>query len=218
MPWLAAARMAQSLLISSWRAELHPDNIDYIMADAEDCLATLIRIERARSSGACSGARGRLRRAAARAHATLAETMALRRARLGPALSLSYDEPVRLGLRQRRLADGRRRQSAPRRLQQRAAGRPRPSSRDSCALRPGPALDHQHPLPRGRGGRLRRPSVGAHAGRALGGDVRQLGQRGERRRHPDRARGHRKPRGRDHRARVPRHDGGNGGALARGAR
>ncbi len=95
VPWLAAARMAQSLLISSWRAELHPDNIDYIMADAEDCLATLIRLEEhdpAALAEALADACG----VSAREHATLAETMALRRARLGPALSLSYDEPVRL--------------------------------------------------------------------------------------------------------------------------
>ena len=46
VPDLAAARMAQSLLISAWRAELHPDNVDYILADAEDCFATLARARR----------------------------------------------------------------------------------------------------------------------------------------------------------------------------
>ena len=174
VPWLAAARMAQSLLISSWRAELHPDNIDYIMTDAEDCLATLIRLEEhdpAALSEALADACG----VSAREHATLAETLALRRARLGPALSLSYDEPVRLASGSGVWLTDVVGQSSPRRLQQRAAGRPRPSSRDSCALRPGPALDHQHPLPRGRGGRLRGPSVRSDARRAFGRDVRQLG-------------------------------------------
>ena len=52
VPELAAARMAQSLLISAWRAELHPDNVDYILADADDCFATLALLDAARSGGA----------------------------------------------------------------------------------------------------------------------------------------------------------------------
>ena len=95
VPDLAAARMAQSLLISAWRAELHPDNVDYILADAEDCFATLLRIDDhgpAALAVALAEACGVLRRP----HPPLAESLALRRARLGPALSLSYEEPVRL--------------------------------------------------------------------------------------------------------------------------
>ncbi len=95
VPDLAAARMAQSLIISSWRAELHPDNVDYILADAQDCLDTLIRLEQhdpTALASALAEACGVLRRP----HPSLAESLALRRARLGPALSLSYDEPVRL--------------------------------------------------------------------------------------------------------------------------
>ena len=45
VPELAAARMAQSLLISAWRAELHPDNVDYILSDAEDCFVTLALLD-----------------------------------------------------------------------------------------------------------------------------------------------------------------------------
>ena len=94
-PELAAARMTQSVLISAWRAELHPDNIDYILADQEDCFSTLARIDD----------RGAATLAAALADAcgmtgagdlSLADSLSLRRARLGPALSLSYDDPVRL--------------------------------------------------------------------------------------------------------------------------
>ena len=87
--------MAQSLIISAWRAELHPDNVDYILADAEDCLATLMLLEEhdpAALAAALAEACGMLRRP----RASLAESLALRRSRLGPALSLSYDEPVRL--------------------------------------------------------------------------------------------------------------------------
>ena len=96
MPDLAAARMAQSLLISAWRAELHPDNVDYILADAEDCFATLERLDGARPGGARRRARrGVRRRPRGR---TRPSTRASRSgaSRLGPALSLSYDEPVHL--------------------------------------------------------------------------------------------------------------------------
>ena len=92
VPELAAARMAQSLLISAWRSELHPDNLDYILADAEDCFATLTRLDEhdpAALADALAEACGVLRRP----HPSLDESLALRRARLGPALSLSYDEP-----------------------------------------------------------------------------------------------------------------------------
>ena len=95
IPELAAARMTQSVLISAWRAELHPDNIDYILADQEDCFATLARIDDhglATLASALADACGMHRRGTA----SLDASLALRRARLGPALSLSYDEPVRL--------------------------------------------------------------------------------------------------------------------------
>ncbi len=95
VPELAAARMAQSLLISAWRSELHPDNLDYILADAEDCFATLARLDAHDPAGladALAEACGVLRWP----HPSLDQSLELRRARLGPALSLSYDDPVRL--------------------------------------------------------------------------------------------------------------------------
>ncbi len=95
VPGLAAARMTQSLLISAWRADLHPDNIDYILGDADDCFETLERLDghdpdtlAAALAEACGSAR--------RTRPTLDASLALRRSRLGPAVSLSYDEPVRL--------------------------------------------------------------------------------------------------------------------------
>ncbi|MEI7761046.1 MAG: aminotransferase class III-fold pyridoxal phosphate-dependent enzyme [Thermoleophilia bacterium] len=95
IPELAAARMAQSILISAWRAELHPDNLAYIMADQEDCLATLARIDDhgvATLAAALTDACGLGRRTPP----SLEDSLSLRRARLGPALGLSYDDPVRL--------------------------------------------------------------------------------------------------------------------------
>lgn len=97
IPELAAARMAQSVLISAWRAELHPDNIAYILADQEDCFATLARIDNRGPSTLASelaDACGMHRRGTPSLE--LDASLALRRARLGPALSLSYDDPVRL--------------------------------------------------------------------------------------------------------------------------
>jgi 4-aminobutyrate aminotransferase-like enzyme len=87
--------MAQSLLISAWRAELHPDNVDYILADADDCFSTLSLLDQhdpaalASSLADACGVR-------VRPPVSLAASLALREARLGPALSLSYDAPVHL--------------------------------------------------------------------------------------------------------------------------
>ncbi len=95
IPELAAARMTQSVLISAWRAELHPDNIAYILADQDDCFGTLARIDdrgAATLAAALADACGMHRRATT----SLEASLSLRRARLGPALSLSYDDPVRL--------------------------------------------------------------------------------------------------------------------------
>ncbi len=95
IPELAAARMAQSVLISAWRAELHPDNIAYILADQEDCFTTLARIED-RGPAILASELAEACGVRARATSSLDASLALRRARLGPALGLSYDDPVRL--------------------------------------------------------------------------------------------------------------------------
>ena len=93
IPELAAARMAQSLLISAWRAELHPDNVDYILADAEDCFATLALLDEhdpaalAASLAEACGVRGAADLAAS------PRAWRCGAARLGPALSLELRRP-----------------------------------------------------------------------------------------------------------------------------
>lgn len=95
VPTLAAARFAQSLLISSWRVEIHPENADYILADADDSYEALGRLaehdlsEMARTLLRACGLEHRVA-------PSFDTSLALRRARLGPALSLTYDTPVQL--------------------------------------------------------------------------------------------------------------------------
>ncbi len=95
LPELAGARMAQSVLISAWRAELHPDNISYILADQEDCFETLGRIDD-RGSAPLAAALAEACGIPRPTSSSLQESLARRRERLGPALGLTYDEPVRL--------------------------------------------------------------------------------------------------------------------------
>ncbi len=93
---LAAARLVQSLLVSAWRAELHPDNARYILSDSESSFMTLALLDERDPAELTAG----LLRACGMAspqRRPLAASLELRRGRLGPALSLTYDEPVRLG-------------------------------------------------------------------------------------------------------------------------
>lgn len=94
IPDLAASRLLQSYLISNWRAELHPENSRYILSDATaawegmEAIDALDRDALIREFRSVCGL-------AARTPRPVSEALALRRARLGPALSLSYGEPVR---------------------------------------------------------------------------------------------------------------------------
>jgi 4-aminobutyrate aminotransferase-like enzyme/Ser/Thr protein kinase RdoA (MazF antagonist) len=95
VPLLAAARCAQSLLVSAWRVGIDPENAEYILCDADDSYETLGRLaehDPAVTAHTLLRACGLERRLAL----TLDESLALRRARLGPALSLTYDTPVHL--------------------------------------------------------------------------------------------------------------------------
>jgi 4-aminobutyrate aminotransferase-like enzyme/Ser/Thr protein kinase RdoA (MazF antagonist) len=95
VPALAAARLAQSLLVSSWRVELHPENADYILVDADDCHATL----EALSSFDPIALTTRLLDACGleeRAPLPLAASLALRATRIAPSLTLTYRTPVHL--------------------------------------------------------------------------------------------------------------------------
>jgi 4-aminobutyrate aminotransferase-like enzyme/Ser/Thr protein kinase RdoA (MazF antagonist) len=95
IPGLAASRLAQSYLISAWRSALHPDNRDYIMSDSADAWDGLVAIDALDPDVTLNEVRracgmGRPRRR------PLDEAVAHRGDRLGPALSLSYADPVRL--------------------------------------------------------------------------------------------------------------------------
>jgi 4-aminobutyrate aminotransferase-like enzyme/Ser/Thr protein kinase RdoA (MazF antagonist) len=92
---LAASRLLQSFLISSWRSAIHPDNADYILSDAVAAWEGVVALDAldvteavAELRSACGLSRPNRR--------PLDDAVAHRRQRLGPALSLSYEQPVRL--------------------------------------------------------------------------------------------------------------------------
>jgi 4-aminobutyrate aminotransferase-like enzyme/Ser/Thr protein kinase RdoA (MazF antagonist) len=95
LPGLVACRLAQSVVISAWRATLDPENADYVLLDHDEAwdalelLSTLDSAEIGRRLGdRCSdGPRGE--------RLAFETSLARRRERLGPALSLSYEQPVR---------------------------------------------------------------------------------------------------------------------------
>lgn len=95
VPAFAAARLAQSLLISSWRVEIHPENAAYILSDADDSYETLGRLA---ELDPATLAATLLRACGLEQPVSLsfAHSLELRRARLGPVLSLTYDTPVHL--------------------------------------------------------------------------------------------------------------------------
>jgi 4-aminobutyrate aminotransferase-like enzyme/aminoglycoside phosphotransferase (APT) family kinase protein len=95
LPHLVAARAAQSILMAKRFAALHPDNADYLSGDSADMAETLKRLNAAdpeeavaRIRNACGVKVGR--------RTSVDAALRLRYQRLGPALALSYDEPVRL--------------------------------------------------------------------------------------------------------------------------
>jgi 4-aminobutyrate aminotransferase-like enzyme/Ser/Thr protein kinase RdoA (MazF antagonist) len=98
LPPLAACRLVQSILIAAWRETVDPANAEYILADGEEAWESLRRLDALdpgdlaeRIQIACGPAP-----VAARVPARpFEDSLARRRERLGPALALSYDEPVR---------------------------------------------------------------------------------------------------------------------------
>jgi 4-aminobutyrate aminotransferase-like enzyme len=95
IPDLAISRLVQSYLITAWRAAIHPDNRDYILADAASGAAVIADFEAISAADivealldACGmSVPGRW---------SSDDALRLRRSLLGPALSLSYQAPVRL--------------------------------------------------------------------------------------------------------------------------
>jgi 4-aminobutyrate aminotransferase-like enzyme len=95
LPDLVAARAAQSLLMAVRHAALHSDNAEYLSGDSDDMARTLRRLVDTDPEEAAA----RVRRACgvrADRRADFEAAKKLRHDRLGPALELSYDTPVRL--------------------------------------------------------------------------------------------------------------------------
>jgi 4-aminobutyrate aminotransferase-like enzyme len=85
LPDLISMRLCQSIVIGAWRATRHPDNADYILADASDSgvgLAAMAAVD----SGAMLPS----------SPIATPELAARRRRSLAPGLGLSYDAPLHL--------------------------------------------------------------------------------------------------------------------------
>lgn len=90
---LAITRLVQSLLISAWRAVLHPDNREYILIHADqvwDALQRLIALNlyelREQVRVGCTATIAKA--------PDLEDLLRRRRTRMGPGMRLSYDEPI----------------------------------------------------------------------------------------------------------------------------
>ena len=95
LPLLAASRLVQSLIISSWRASVHPGNRDYILLHAEPiwqalCLLGTDDPERLIARIEASVTKP------ARRDRTSQEILNTRSRRMSPGMRLSYDRPLRL--------------------------------------------------------------------------------------------------------------------------
>ena len=93
LPDLAISRLVQSIVISAWRAGLHPDNRDYILIHAEpvwEALQRLIAIDldqlRRDISDTCEPSD--------REALSTSAALEARRHRLAPGLRLTYDTPL----------------------------------------------------------------------------------------------------------------------------
>lgn len=91
---LVVTRLVQSLVISAWRAALHPDNRDYILIHAAPVWRTLQRLVGSdpsdlRNVGASAAE-------ATPAVEPLAELIQRRRTHMGPGMRLSYEEPLHI--------------------------------------------------------------------------------------------------------------------------
>ncbi len=96
LPGLAACRLVQSVVVAAWRATLDPANAEYILSDEEDAWQALVRVSALEPAALAGRLEERCRSGASGRPPTDVETsVARRRARLGAALSLSYEEPLR---------------------------------------------------------------------------------------------------------------------------
>ncbi|HEY7468265.1 MAG TPA: aminotransferase class III-fold pyridoxal phosphate-dependent enzyme [Acidimicrobiia bacterium] len=91
IPGLVTGRCAQSLLMAARHVATHPDNAEYAAGDTDqmwDTLNRMMLVDRKRTVE-------RLMRACGHRSYSPADPLNLRRERLGPALELSYHDPVR---------------------------------------------------------------------------------------------------------------------------
>lgn len=96
---LAITRLVQSLLISAWRSELHPDNRDYILMHATPVWDSLWQLAGAPAGVDLYELRDRIGSACAAATLQapdLEESLRRRRRRLGPGMRLTYDRPLQV--------------------------------------------------------------------------------------------------------------------------
>jgi len=90
VPGLVAGRCVQSLLMAARHLATHPDNAEYAAGDAENMWDTLNRLLAVDQETVVE----RVLRACGFGFPSPTDPLALRRERLGPTLSLSYDNPV----------------------------------------------------------------------------------------------------------------------------
>lgn len=95
LPDLVAARATQSILMAARHGAMHPENAEYLTGEVPAMAETLRRL----ADTDPNDARVQIRKACglrSDRQASYQDAMELRQRRLGPALSLSYEEPVRL--------------------------------------------------------------------------------------------------------------------------
>ncbi len=93
LPELAISRLVQSLLISGWRAAIHPDNSEYILIHAAPVWEALQRLYEIGTDRLNTEVQ-QLCGFGAVAPPTTDEALAKRRLRLGSGMRLSYDIPL----------------------------------------------------------------------------------------------------------------------------
>jgi len=95
LPDLVAARAAQSILMAARYGALHPDNAEYLTGDSAAMAETLRWLADTDSEEAAARIRDVCGLRSER-RTSFKDALRLRHQRLGPALGLSYDDPVRL--------------------------------------------------------------------------------------------------------------------------
>jgi 4-aminobutyrate aminotransferase-like enzyme/Ser/Thr protein kinase RdoA (MazF antagonist) len=96
LPDLVTARFAAWVLIAAWRAEQHPENVDYIVAWTEETWEALELFERFGTAEVSRRFREICERHSAPSVDGTKRLLARRRRALGPTLPLSYERPLHI--------------------------------------------------------------------------------------------------------------------------